>query len=112
RIEQFFRHAYRLGLTGRLEHMGMTAPDLGGPLSANIAGLQDDMPKLHHLTELLTNDAELQQNVYPFVAIGGSRLKGYGEPSSDLDVAVFYKPSANPENREELRARLHQAFTD
>ncbi len=112
RITRLFRHSYHLGLISRLESMGMSAPDLSAPLSANIANIQDDMPKIAQLSELLATDPELQQKVYPFVAVGGSRLKGYGEPNSDLDLAVFYKPTASPAERHALRTQVRAAFED
>ena len=61
-------------------------PNLAAPLSANIENLR---PEITAIEQSLENTPELTSCVFPVALLGGSRLKGYGTPNSDVDVHLF-----------------------
>lgn len=66
---------------------GVRIPNLDHELSSNIDSIQRQQ-----MVEIV-QDPELEDFIYPVIISYGSKLKGYGGPNSDHDIAVFVKPS-------------------
>jgi hypothetical protein len=69
-----------------LAHLDIKKPALEGPIHQNI----EDLPERPILNQILQK-SELVDAIHPVVIVYGSRLKGYGGPTSDLDLAVFVR---------------------
>ena len=108
RLAVLFRQCYHLGVIGRelVEQWDIELPNLAGPHSENLAGMQGDIERLQAITARVEADPELPRYLYPAVIIGGSRLKGYGQQSSDVDISVFIRPGVVESDRERIRTML------
>jgi hypothetical protein len=56
--------------------------------------------------KVIRENPDLSHSLYPGFLVFGSRVKGYGDDLSDLDVAVFFKPEARQEEKNEAIVRL------
>ena len=81
---------------------GIAVPRLHGDLSRNLDIGSREMKVLCDFTQAVRDDTELRQQLYPVVLIGGSRLKGYGDEHSDVDVTICMRPGADESRRTEL----------
>jgi len=71
------------------EALGFFFPHLDGPWSLNLAAAKEGREKAR---KALEEDAELCSVIFPVTIAFGSKLKGYGGPDSDLDLAVLVRP--------------------
>lgn len=112
RIAKLFRHAFRRGLVGitDLAEQGIPVVSLAGPLSKNMEYLTDEIGSARRIANSIATDPDIATYVYPVIAMGGSRLKGYGEHSADTDTCVFIKPNANHDSVQTIRQRLADIF--
>ena len=108
-LRQLYRHAYHLGFlpSSILTTRNISVPKLDGPFSRNLDTMGDDVGRIHTAAEAVAGDPLLSASIYPVIALGGSRLKGYGEPTSDLDIAVFIKPGIPEEAHAVLSSRVN-----
>jgi hypothetical protein len=106
RLTSIYWRLHHLSVVGSetLDNLDIPLPRLDGPFSENLSLMTEQIENLQHISRLIESDPELSSYVYPIIAVGGSRLKGYGIPSSDIDTSVFIKPGT-PES---VRPRLHQ----
>ncbi len=113
RFAKLFRHAFRQGLIGAtsLEERGIPVTSLTGPLSKNLDYLTDEIGNARRIANTIATDPDIATYVYPVVAMGGSRLKGYGDYDADTDTCVFIKPNANHDSIQTIRERLADIFT-
>jgi predicted nucleotidyltransferase len=79
----------------RLDELGVFRPNLSGPLFQNLR-IESERKSLR---DLLEKDDELTEVIYPVINIFGSRLKGYGGPDADIDLAVFIRPGITDRER-------------
>jgi len=114
RLAMLFRQCYRAGAVDRavLDRWGIDLPNLGGPHSENLAGMAEDIERLGEITTHIAESPELSRFVYPVAVLGGSRLKGYGQQSSDVDVSVFLRPGISEDDRAHVRDLLEQAIVN
>lgn len=73
--------------TGQINYDEVPITNLEGPLSDNLFAVENEMAKIYNA---VSTDMGLEF-LYPVVIFFGSRFKGYGESSSDLDFAVFVR---------------------
>lgn len=109
-LSRALRKLERLGVISMLEMTSFgvhrTYPE--GPSSRNLEFLGKDIKRLREVVSGIEQDPFLAQRLYPLVVIGGSRLKGYGEDDSDIDVGIFIKPQTTIEDREAIYQALMQ----
>lgn len=107
-----FRRLHRLGLiqAEQLETVGVQLPTLSGKLSENLKLIPDEIENIKQITAAIETNSELISMIYPAVLVYGSRLKGYGEQSADLDLAVFVRPGIRPEDKPKLRQLINEVF--
>lgn len=107
-----YRRLHSLGIVDKalLAEHNVTLAKLEGPFSANLTHMQVDVEQLSRITNRIEQDETLSELVYPVALIGGSRLKGYGEAESDVDLCVFVKPGTDPNTKSQVEAALQQAF--
>ena len=112
RLSKLYRHCEKIGVVDEafLRQRGLERNALQAPFSANLLQLQPEIDQLKDIAATIAEDSALKDLVYPVIAIGGSKLKGYGEPHSDLDVSVFIRPAANEDQRHEIHDRLATLF--
>lgn len=105
-----FRH---LGVVSEqeLERLGTTPPQLAGPFSKNMERMGPSVREVSSLAESMKEKPDLLKSVYPVALFFGSRLKGYGHESADIDIAVFVRPETEFATREEVRAQLAEHFS-
>jgi len=112
-LAKAFRHFRQLGLIAdsQLADLNITMPKLAGPFSENLKSMKEETDEIRNLAAAIESDPELSQLIYPVVLIYGSRLKGYGEQSADIDLAVFVRPEVPLSNQAGLRGLLKVKFT-
>ncbi len=110
-IKTFYR-LHRLNIVNdtQLDELHITTPTLGGPFSENLSAMKDEIEKTQDVISTIESNPELSQHIYPIAILYGSRLKGYGAQTADIDRAVFIKPDTLPEKREKITTLLHEAF--
>lgn len=72
-------------------------------ISAEVAAITPALEKLER-------DPKLAEQLYPATILFGSRLKGYGAPEADLDLAVFIKPEVDIADRPNLQKEVNELF--
>lgn len=109
---RLYRYAYDYQQLTKedLETLGVTAPDLAQPFSENVSAMGAFLDELHGMTEALHDEPLLHDHVYPLCVLYGSRVKGYGRPDADADVAVFVRPGTPRVAMPELQKKLAQVF--
>lgn len=78
-------------------------PDLSRPLYENIEGFRAEIEKIEMI---LVDNPELARDIYPAVFIGGSRVKGYGSKTSDIDMYVFTDADLSEEDWNRVREKF------
>ena len=98
--QKALRRFYGLGLIDntQLERLNIPIPKLSGSSSEIIEANGNEFKESG--AEIISNieQSDLAPYIYPVVLTYGSRLKGYGDGESDLDVAVFVRPGT-PSNQ-------------
>ena len=92
--EVSLRHLYHAGIVpmNAIDERGL--PVLSGMLSENVRFMQPEIVTARRIAERLGTDPVVTSALYPIVILGGSRLKGYGDDTSDVDMAVLVRPGA------------------
>ncbi|HEY8885937.1 MAG TPA: hypothetical protein VIM31_00330 [Candidatus Microsaccharimonas sp.] len=113
RITQLLRRVHKLGLVSESELTNLTIslPRLSGDLTKNLELMPESVLQIKQLTELIHTDPELTAMIYPLVAVGGSRVKGYGTHTSDVDISIFVRPETSPEHKQVIRKLLQKHLT-
>lgn len=106
----------RLGNAGvltpeEMEKLEIYSPELSGPFSKNIASMSREVREIATLTHAIESNKQLSECIYPVSLFFGSRVKGYGTQSSDVDMAVFVRPGTSFGQRSQLQALLKEHFT-
>ncbi len=83
-----------------IEKFGIAIPDMEG------RELQPGPEDFGGMSEAIAEDPVLNRYLLPTVLIYGSKVKGYGRASADVDVAVFIKPGTPIEKRHEIQESL------
>lgn len=93
-LSKTFCRLHGLGIVDdqQLRTLGMTIPELAGPLSKNLESISEEMSDIKKMTAAIESDPALSQSIYPAVLVFGSRLKGYGTESADI-VKIRLKSS-------------------
>lgn len=108
----FFRlHGLGIITDEQLKVHALSMPALAGPFFENLKGMQPEILEIQKAVAAIEQDPYLTSTVFPVVLVFGSRLKGYGSETSDIDVAVFIKPGVQDDQKFEIRTRLKQLFT-
>jgi len=113
-LTKTFRRLHRLGLVNKaqLNSLGISLPNLAGPLSENLNLIPSEVERLKSVALSIESDPELSSLVHPVVLVYGSKIKGYGEAGADTDMAVFVKPGTPFAEQDRLRALLGNAAGD
>ncbi len=96
-------HQMHLTPSASIDDQPITTPSLETPWSENLPHMADAVEHLKQVTAEMASNTELNRLFYPVVLMGGSRLKGYGEDRSDIDIEIFVKPGVPESDRERIR---------
>lgn len=112
RLLKAWRHFYDLGLVDKdkLDKLGIRIPNLSGSFSENLSNLSGEIEKLKGILTEIKSNPDLSKSVLPIILIGGSKVKGYGESTSDTDVSIFIKPEVSELDRTQIREILLKIF--
>ena len=107
-----WHHLNSLGLVEdqHLINLGYTIPVLASPLSANLESIEQDRSKIKEIVAELASHPFLSTCVYPVAMLFGSRLKGYGAQTADIDVGVFIRPGTSTQERDKIKEELRELF--
>jgi|GEM_PF-465254 len=94
----------------QLSNLGITIPALAGPFSENLKMMRKEMGEIGDIAASIEKDGTLLKYIYPVVLVFGSRLKGYGTQTADIDVAIFVRPGIAPGDEEKMWGLLKKAF--
>jgi len=61
--------------------------------------------------QLIVTDSDLKKYLMPVIILFGSRIKGYGTQSADLDIAVFVRPDIPFEDRPNMQKHLKKILS-
>lgn len=106
RSARALRQLYQVGAIEHevLDRNDISLPHLSGRWSENLAQMTPEVAQLREVVAEISNSPLLAGALYPVVALGGSRLKGYGESKADIDTVVFVRPGT--QNSSEFRSAL------
>ncbi len=109
-LQMTFAHLVNLGIADseKISNLGIYIPALDGDFSTMQTNLESETQALEHLIKNIEQNEELLQYIYPTTILFGSRLKGYGAPTADLDFAVFVRPGVDPSSRGRIQELLQQ----
>lgn len=93
-----------------IERLGVFIPDLEAGFAKNKKLIEQDAEELKPAIERMYHDPNLARLLYPVCILFGSRVKGYGTTTADLDVAVFVRPGVHFEERPRLQKHLKELF--
>lgn len=93
-----------------VERLGVFIPDLEAGFTKNQKLIERDAEALTPALEHMCLDPELARLFYPICILYGSRVKGYGTLTADLDVAVFVRPEISFEERPAVQEQLEELF--
>lgn len=85
---------------------GIRIPYLHGDLSHNLDLSDKEMETVRNYIDAVQGDEALCAQLFPAVIVGGSRLKGYGDEHSDVDVTILVRPGVDVREREALLAKV------
>ncbi len=111
-LRKAFYRLHHLGIlpASQLKSLGILIPKLAGPFSENLAGMESDMSGIKNIIKAIEQDQAIQKFIYPVALVYGSRLKGYGSPLSDIDIAIIVKPGVDYADQAKMRGKLRQLF--
>ncbi|MAG45034.1 hypothetical protein CL633_04070 [bacterium] len=111
-LSKTFRRFHVLGIvhSQQLEELDIIFPYLAGPFSKNLELIKQEMNDTQKMASAIELNLELAQLTYPVVLVFGSCVKGYGEQSADIDIAVFVRPGISFESRPRLQSLLKKTF--
>jgi len=112
-LSKTFRRLHQLNIADdkQLADLNIIIPKLAGPFSENIELMKNGMQEIRKMIALIESKPELSQLIYPAILVFGSRLKGYGEQSADIDLGIFVKPGVSIDDRKELQYLLKEIFS-
>lgn len=112
RAKKYLRHAQKIGYMSEQElaELGIDTPKLYGNMSDNLATMPDVVEAVSEMTKIIANDSYLSAFMLPVLSLGGSRLKGYGEQTSDIDICIFIKPGVSYNTRRDMRGYIREFF--
>lgn len=105
-------HGLRVVDDQLLQKLHIVIPELAGPFSKNMHLIESETRAIERCVATMESDQELMRYVYPVALMYGSRLKGYGKPNADIDIAVIVRPSTPPDAQEAIRTALAHVFPD
>lgn len=103
-----------IGVVGRsyLAQFGIEVPKLDSLFSSEgKLVIEKEARKIALIMQCVESYPQLSRFIYPVSILFGSRLKGYATESSDLDVAIFVRPSIAIHEQPELRKFFSQIFS-
>jgi len=97
-----------LDVESYIKYLGIkNMPDLSLPFPVSLEQLrQSDFSNLVEATKKFNTNSILVENIYPIILSFGSKIKGYANIDSDQDVAIFFRPTANWEDREKVLTEI------
>lgn len=98
-------------MTAPLTEPRIGAEKLGSSPIKNFREMESEAREIKDIVTQIQNDERLSKLFYPVVILSGSRLKGYGEPQSDIDFGVFVKPSVDANNRADVTKAIREVFS-
>ncbi len=112
-IIKIFRRLKHLNIIDnkQLIELDIVTPKLAGPFSENLQLMKKEIDNIRETIASVELNPELSQLIYPVVLAFGSRLKGYGESNSDIDMAVYVKPGMPFNERAKLQGLLNKTFS-
>ncbi|MPN08118.1 hypothetical protein SDC9_155396 [bioreactor metagenome] len=79
---------------------------MSGNFSENLSNLSTEIEKLKGILTEMKSNPDLSKSVLPIILIGGSKIKGYGESTSDTDISIFIKSEVSELDRTQIREIL------
>lgn len=112
-LAKTFRRLFQLGIVDdeQLAELNIVIPKLAGPFSENLKLMQEEMNDIRSMVASIESSPELARFIYPTALVYGSRLKGYGDKSADIDLGVFVRPGTPFSDRTKMQELLKKTFT-
>jgi hypothetical protein len=114
RVQKLLHHAYQIGaISGdELTGYGCDIQNFTGDLSDNLRGMPHETQLLRTIVHDIETNEALSAVLHPVITVGGSRLKGYGQEGSDLDIAVFVRPEVTEADASFIRECITELFVN
>ena len=89
------------------QKLGIKLPDLSQIFPLDLEKSKNPEFKMFlDIVEEIKKDPILVKNIFPTVLLFGSMPKGYASIGSDIDIAVFFRPGIEFEDRDKIMSRL------
>lgn len=113
-LKKTFNHLHSLSIisTEKLNSLGINLPELDAPSSEHLNNMESEMIDIKKMVKSIESDPMLSEYIYPVALVFGSRLKGYGEENSDLDVAILVKPGTPFASKDKITELLSKTFVN
>lgn len=107
-LTKVLRRSYGLGVADEqtLSRFGVSTPKLDESSIENIKEVGAELREIGSAIIESAEKSEVGSSIYPAVLAYGSHIKGYGEPESDLDTAIFVRPNTPLEKSDEINKVL------
>ncbi len=111
-VNQLSYYLYAVGVVdqSQLLELGLKPANLNPEAGDIIPSINNEMLSVKSMINKMESDPLLSQYVYPTALLYGSKVKGYGNPDSDTDVAVFIKPGTDPSLSGSIKESLGKVF--
>lgn len=111
-LEKMWLHCEHLKIVDAvfLKKIGLAIPSLDKLFTTPINALNSEKENLRAALEKIIHDPKISRFLYPLLIIYGSKVKGYGLRSADVDLAVFVKPGINLSCRPQIKNLLKDLF--
>lgn len=106
-------HWEKLGLVAAEKLVSMDIPVVDVVCTQSfIENLGKETPEILEMVKKIQENPRISSYLYPFILLVGSRVKGYGNLDSDIDIAVCIRPHVPWEKRDEVLSLLHQEIPE
>ncbi len=111
-LKQTLRHIAGLKIIDEIElsKYGIELVDLAAKPSEHLKSMEADLRQVRNLVESMEYVPQLAEHIFPVALVYGSRIKGYGDEHSDIDIAVIIKPGTAQSEQENIRQALKSHF--
>lgn len=111
-VAKTFRRLNQAGIVSQdqMDQLQIETPHLSGSFLENVKMMEKEIREIREKITFIESDEEFSKMIYPVALIGGSLVKGYGTPDSDIDVIVFVRPETSRNDQDKLREKLEKMF--
>lgn len=108
----FWSRLHSLGLVDEnsISQKGFKIPKLDSAFSIENSQVEKEISELNEMIKTIEENPELSKFIYPIAIMYGSKVKGYGKITADVDIAIFIKPGIPSTDKPQIEKLLKTHF--